>query len=396
MTNRRAPFETSTIVAAATALCATLAPALGCSGPPAATPPATGGDPAPADVRTGDPGAPALVLDKHVVADAAARGAVCNDGSPAIYYRRRGTGAGARRFVIELTGGMFCSNNADCDRRAVQAPALVSSLNAASSKPGPGILSIDPALNPDFYNANHVSIAYCSSDNWSGDRAAETATNSRAFRGRKIVQAVTEDLLDPTLTPAPNLADATDVLLVGESAGGMGVMQNLDWLAGALAPTPVRGLNDAGWFVHVAAYDAGLPGLAAWMLEGLGYWQAKVDASCAAAHAADASVCYFGADIYPELTTPILVHASQRDGNIIGALGVTPPPDAAEAAYVESYAAAVRDSLASVSAAFANAGRDHTLVDSDKLDSVKIAGTSLRDLVGRWYFERGGEVRLIE
>lgn len=343
-----------------------------------------------------DAGTPAVTLGRVAVRDAAARNAVCNDGSDAVYFLRRGVGAGAQRWVILLDGGKFCSNNADCDGRAIQAPQLMSSVDRPATVVGAGLLSVDPVINPDFWDANHVEVAYCSSDNWSGDRAASAVTNGRAFRGRAIMRALIEDLCDPAITAAPTLEQSESLLLAGGSAGGIGVLANLDAVAGQLPVLAVRGFTDAGWFIHIDPYVDGTPGLLEWMQEGLSHWSAQVDASCAAAHPSDAHLCYFGADLLPFLTTPLLVHASQRDANIISSLGVTAPPDASELGYIESYATALLSSVQAAEAVFANAGPEHTLIDSERFATALVAGESLRDLLGRWYFDRGGSLRLIE
>ena len=47
-------------------------------------------------------------LVKHVVKDAVQRQAVCNDGTPAVYYYHRGSGAEAAHWLIHLEGGGWC------------------------------------------------------------------------------------------------------------------------------------------------------------------------------------------------------------------------------------------------------------------------------------------------
>src|SRR3990170_3449932 len=69
----------------------------------------------------------AAPLQKITVRDAARRQAVCNDGSPAVYYFRPGSGAGANRWVIFLVGGGFCFSVDSCWLREILNPELMTS-----------------------------------------------------------------------------------------------------------------------------------------------------------------------------------------------------------------------------------------------------------------------------
>src|SRR5262245_4669010 len=69
----------------------------------------------------------AAPLQKFTVRNAATRHAVCNDGSPAIYYFRPGTGTGVNRWVIFLGGGGFCYSVTACQLREILNPELMTS-----------------------------------------------------------------------------------------------------------------------------------------------------------------------------------------------------------------------------------------------------------------------------
>ena len=56
------------------------------------------------------------------------------------------------------------------------------------------------------------------------------------FRGKRIAAAVMEDLF-----LQHGLANATHVLLTGDSAGGVGAMNNADWIGGMLKYAPIPG-----------------------------------------------------------------------------------------------------------------------------------------------------------
>lgn len=68
--------------------------------------------------------------------------------------------------------------------------------------------------------------------------------------GRNNVDAVISYLKNTTL-----LGHATEVLISGSSAGGMGTFHGIDQWADALAPAKVIGAPQAGWFFpRVATY----------------------------------------------------------------------------------------------------------------------------------------------
>lgn len=87
-----------------------------------------------------------------------------------------------------------------------------------------GILSPLATENPYWYNANHVFVPYCSSDSWSGRRTKPESRDSFRFMGSLIVRQVIADLIPLGL----GNPQGTDLLMAGSSAGGLGVMLNLD------------------------------------------------------------------------------------------------------------------------------------------------------------------------
>lgn len=87
-----------------------------------------------------------------------------------------------------------------------------------------GILSPSATENPYWYNANHVFVPYCSSDSWSGSRTKPESRDSFRFMGSLIVRQVMADLIPLGL----GNSQGTDLLMAGSSAGGLGVMLNID------------------------------------------------------------------------------------------------------------------------------------------------------------------------
>lgn len=129
---------------------------------------------------------------------------------------------------------------------------------STSSIVGEDILSSDPTKNPVFHSYTHVLVPYCSSDAWLGNRTIERFDKDLGFSfdssdlensdnfvyaGQDILRAVIEDLCDL------GLGNATDVVLVGSSAGGIGLLDSLDWINTMVPANTTRLVLDSSWFV---------------------------------------------------------------------------------------------------------------------------------------------------
>ena len=86
------------------------------------------------------------------ISNAIVRDAVCNDGSPAVYYLRLGVGEGSRNWIIHLQGGGFCFSKDMCEKRTNQEPELMTADRSRHSRPGNGILEPLSSSNPNFLN----------------------------------------------------------------------------------------------------------------------------------------------------------------------------------------------------------------------------------------------------
>ena len=335
--------------------------------------------------------AQAVALRKSTVKNAEARQAVCNDGSPAIYYFRKGSGEGSRNWVIFLSGGGFCYSVDHCDDRKISSPELMTSIGKPATLNANGILSDSPAENPDFYNANHVAVPYCSSDLWSGNREKSQSTGGHEFRGWRIVRELMKDFKNGVVNA--DIDDARKIVFTGTSAGGVGVMVHADWLSSQFPSADVRGINDAGWIPDVLPSFS--PGQYRNVEIAHRLWNGKVDKTCADANQGTEYRCY-SSSVYPFLKTPLLVQISQYDSVYLGAVGVRAPFDAQEAFLANLFASAVRDSLQPVQAAFSPKTHTHGMLPYNRFFSIKINGKSLRDIVGNWIFDRSGPVKVIK
>lgn len=172
-----------------------------------------------------------------------------------------------------------------------------------------GILSGNSEENPFWWNANHVFVPYCTSDCWSGTRARAFGGSRFSFMGALVVRQVILDLLPL------GLENATSLILTGSSAGGIGVLLNLNSVKSLLHDElrlhhiAVKGISDSGWFLDREPYlknqqtvtpvDA--------VRRGIALWQGKVPTLCAAQYPNEPWRCYFGYRIYPFLTGKLLL-----------------------------------------------------------------------------------------
>jgi len=155
------------------------------------------------------------------------RGAVCLDGSDAGFYFAPSS-TGAKAWHIFFNGGGWCYDEADCLARS--STFLGSSKTWAQNISIEGMLSSDCEANPDFCNFNRVVLNYCDGMSFAGDRtdpvmvAAPNETEAKPlyFRGRRILDAVLDTLLEK------GLAEAEEVLLTGCSAGGLAAILHAD------------------------------------------------------------------------------------------------------------------------------------------------------------------------
>uniref|UniRef100_A0ACD5U4B1 Uncharacterized protein n=1 Tax=Avena sativa TaxID=4498 RepID=A0ACD5U4B1_AVESA len=214
-----------------------------------------------------------LMVGMTLVPDAASTGAVCLDGSPPAYHLHRGSGDGARGWLLQFEGGRR--------RRVVQQRAVVrrgSTSLMNKLEVFSGVLSNDPAMNPDFYNWNRVKLRYCDGGSFAGDSefrngvrilkiTSQVTGRCTAYvyelltawflpqymqssviymRGQRIWDAIITDL------SLKGLDKAEKVLLSGCSAGGLATFFHCDNLQERLGgAATVKCMSDAGFFLDV-------------------------------------------------------------------------------------------------------------------------------------------------
>ncbi len=345
--------------------------------------------------------------------------AACNDGSPAVFLFRKGFGVAASRWVIYIDGGGQCYTQQTCIRRQeTHSESFLSSVpystGAQKFTPIKGILSPNPSLNPDFYDANQVQISYCSSDYWMGEKDGNKALTSAQiladknvknwyFDGHGIIQAVIQ-----MLQQSYGLNNATDVLFAGGSAGAVGVFMNADFVSGML-PLTTRfvALPDSGYSMSsYPDYDSATGGDAppptndqVALKDGQSLWASVGDFDCAyASEQAHTGAGNLSCD-YPDVLVqngtyriPLFIRSSYQDSTILGTYNIKQPVTSEEQPYVTNFDNAMFQSLNSASMWLAVYGLNstvHTMIKNVlfmETDDFPYRGNvELAYAIGFWY-----------
>lgn len=314
----------------------------------------------------------------------------CNDGSPAGYYLKESKGS--RRWLLFLEGGWYCFNRENCDSRYTTMRRLMSSKDWPHTRTGTGILSSQPEENPHWWNANMVFIPYCSSDVWSG-ASPKSEKNDYAFMGSLIIQEVVRELL------GKGLSGAKVLLLAGSSAGGTGVLLNVDRVAELLEEMgypsiQVRGLADSGWFLDNKQYRRSdcidtincAPTEA--IRRGIRYWSGMVPERCQRQFKeGEEWNCFFGYKVYPTLRCPVFVvqwlfDEAQLTVDNVHLTGQ--PVQEGQWLYIQNLGRELRGTLKDVQASFAPACLSHEIIIRSYWTDVQVKGTSLPRALHCW------------
>uniref|UniRef100_A0A8C2ZQ77 Notum, palmitoleoyl-protein carboxylesterase n=1 Tax=Cyclopterus lumpus TaxID=8103 RepID=A0A8C2ZQ77_CYCLU len=298
----------------------------------------------------------------------------CNDGSAAGYYIKESKGS--KRWLLFLEGGWYCFNKQTCDSRYEMMRRLMSSTKWPQTRTGTGILSPQPEENPHWWNANITSL-------FSGDYA---------FMGSLIIKEVVNELLTKSLDNAKVL------LLAGSSAGGIGVLMNVDQVAEQLDSqghrgVQVRGLADSGWFLDNQQYkfpdclDITSCGPSEVMKRGIRYWGSLVPENCRQAHLGEEWKCFFGYIVFPTLKSPVFVMQWQYDEAqlTVDNIHLTGQPvNEGQWRYIQNLGQELRSTLRDVPAMFSPACLSHELITRTDWMDIQVKGTSLPRALHCW------------
>lgn len=348
--------------------------------------------------------------------------ALCNDGSPAVFYvAPHSTPEDAGKWIIFLQGGGGCGNGQECAQRwcSIDTNFGMDKMTSTLTRPSiraDGVLAPDPRNR--FGTWNRVLIHYCSSDGWTGTNTtvAEASVNGGApraynihLKGSRIVDAVLDTLRHSAgkrraARPAgegarqawPDLDTATHVIFAGSSAGGGGARNNADRIGEKLrASNP--GLVDYRVVVDAINIVGGSgPEYEAWLQAmyaetEVAFRASRGDESCKAAHAGEEWRCVDGEHaLLHHLTTPFFVRTDLQDQLVAG--------NFVEAGYgtYADYGRQLEATLRNLPlpeepwrappALFAPQCRHHEAFTNDEaVFRVRVDGINFHDLIWNWW-----------
>ncbi|KAB0396039.1 hypothetical protein E2I00_012919 [Balaenoptera physalus] len=192
-----------------------------------------------------------------------------------------------------------------------------------------------------------------------------------AFMGALIIQEVVRELL------GKGLSGAKVLLLAGSSAGGTGVLLNVDRVAEQLEELgypaiQVRGLADSGWFLDNKQYrrtdciDTITCAPTEAIRRGIRYWNGVVPERCRRQFKeGEEWNCFFGYKVYPTLRCPVFVvqwlfDEAQLTVDNVHLTGQ--PVQEGQWLYIQNLGRELRNTLKDVPASFAPACLSHEII----------------------------------
>jgi hypothetical protein len=319
--------------------------------------------------------------------------AICNDGTPAAYYFRAGYGSGADRWVIRLQGGGWCWDEESCKTREVKyttsnvCPENLTDTETIGGSQHQGILSSNQTLNPYWYNANQVWLWYCTSDSHLGSKYANESLNGWSFLGKTVVRALIHHLL---YVQQPSMQTATQVLLTGDSAGGVATLNNADFVGSLIAPVlphvNYKAFVDAGWFLDIPAYGSSTFSFQMVAKNLFTYWGAIYDDSCVSHYGqGNEWMCFHSQYAWPFIETYMFYQEFQFDSANLGFDGIGYPFTSAESAYAYNFQQSMVMDISKTPYVFLPNCYIHETIDQAYFSNIQIRNVSISQAMWEWF-----------
>ena len=166
-------------------------------------------------------------------------GATCGDGTPTYFTLTQRKHA--KKLLIYLDGGGGCWNKDTCT--AGYARNLTRVETATDWEGGTGAWDASDRENPFAEDFDVVTVPYCTGDAYTGSRVADYGSPKEPYEVRHMGYANTQRLFGAVKSLYP---DPDQVVLMGCSAGGIGVNFNLRGPAATYPETDKVVISDAG------------------------------------------------------------------------------------------------------------------------------------------------------
>eukprot|EP01080_Neovahlkampfia_damariscottae_P007701 gene7701-12167_t len=335
----------------------------------------------------------------HFLKNAKEKQAICNDGTPGAFYIRK---TFSNKWVIHLVGGWWCWDKSSCQTRKQNLPYLMSSSFLKPTKEeNYGIFKEDKNENPSFFDANMITVHYCSSDGHSGDRVASEETFGNHFRGKKIIQSVFDDLIE-----IYGLKDNDEVLFTGCSAGGMGVSTNTNFAYEQIRKRNINlkflAFSDAGHFVDFTPIDSNIDSMKMNMKKGIKLWNSQIDDNCKKINFKEPYLCLLNQYAIPHTRVRTLVWNAKFDSFQVGynlgnfSFNYENP---VYKRYALQFGEATKRSFknfGSLHSVYSSSCTTHCVSVDENYYNMKLKGMSLRDAVEIWWRSNGNKMEIID
>jgi len=181
--------------------------------------------------------------------------AKCLDGTQAGYYAQEASSeVDNTKWVIYLNGGGECDSEDACKGATEGALGSSKYFEETSDASGWYLGSDYCPKNPDLCSWNHVLDPYCTQDLHTGQVTRSELSDDNwhmYFSGHLVLEAILDDLDKRS----NSLKNASEILLSGVSAGGLGVWTNVDYIAARYPLAKVTAATVAGFYFFATYYE---------------------------------------------------------------------------------------------------------------------------------------------
>lgn len=274
-------------------------------------------------------------------------GARCLDGSaPRIWVQRATSPENSTKWYWHFQGGGWCDSESACtsrafdDKECMLGSSSLACFNANSNPHAPyadrmdwldipacngarwcgGLMNDSAAANPLTHDWNKVLMSYCDGGSYSGNNATPTPVKWQGedrliyYRGFRNLDRALQVLRSDW-----GLANATQVLISGDSAGGLASYWHADFFQESLPDAFVAAVPDSGFFVEDDSKPE-WPAALHWIHNAMNS-TAGLDASCVEAAVKSSqdvgTACTLPEKVAPHVRVPLLVMNSKFDPAMI-------------------------------------------------------------------------------
>jgi len=318
----------------------------------------------------------------------------CLDGSKAGYYYA--LNSSSENWIIFLQGGGLCVEPVDCKARMKN--HLGSSKYWGSTHQDDKNMCSSSHENP-FRTWNRIFVPYCTGDVHIGV-LTEPDRFGFHFAGHLVVEAIIDHLF------FSKNQKVGQVILTGESAGGIGTMHNADYVAEQLAkldPAPRYWASPQGGFYFPTDTLILYPEMVLNLTLDFAFFAGSylydffghpyLDESCTKAHRLFPHQCWNQAVHYKHISSNLFLAENMYDSNQIGAvLGVNWYPNKADVDEYKTYFGAsmkksLQNKIKHSDGLFMPSCYEHTANLCMLGKSPKVEGKSYAQLFTEWLYQ---------